>query len=289
MADYVFYRTFDVQQCIISDKIDDQIAGIDAKFIFNRVGSLEPNSVHTPGVDNKHASENAKETTERMTLRTSSSENRHPEDYKQEEVADGVAEKLPANDRQDNATFNKTASSLKVEEKSDLKVPSVNPVVSPREKPVSGAGIESGQPTKTDDRQGSTSCENIGLSHNIIDEKMDRVGNSFVSQVKVEEKLKFTEDLGESNERPHKKAKVDSSVSVSDDKNKIHVLKPNRDSDANTSKPIVPNFTASEDKSRHAIDPLGTAKESSKKLNVDEDVAKPTGGKSQKKTSCVES
>ncbi|OMO54575.1 hypothetical protein COLO4_36405 [Corchorus olitorius] len=87
---------------------------IAVKFIFNRVGTLEPSSFHTPYMDNKHASENAKETTERMTLWTlSSSENRHPEDYKQEEVADGVAEKLAANDGQDNATFNKLLQVLK--------------------------------------------------------------------------------------------------------------------------------------------------------------------------------
>lgn len=35
-ADYIFYRTFDVAKCTISDKIDDKIAGVDAKFLLNR-------------------------------------------------------------------------------------------------------------------------------------------------------------------------------------------------------------------------------------------------------------
>lgn len=28
-ADFIFYRTFDVGQCVISEKIDDEIAGVD--------------------------------------------------------------------------------------------------------------------------------------------------------------------------------------------------------------------------------------------------------------------
>lgn len=38
MADYIFYRTFDVQTCTISEKIDDNIAGVEAKFLLNRKG-----------------------------------------------------------------------------------------------------------------------------------------------------------------------------------------------------------------------------------------------------------
>ncbi|KAJ6382876.1 hypothetical protein OIU77_031326 [Salix suchowensis] len=38
-ADFVFYRTFDVGNCRILDKIDDQIAGIEVKFLLNRVGN----------------------------------------------------------------------------------------------------------------------------------------------------------------------------------------------------------------------------------------------------------
>ncbi|KAG6492983.1 hypothetical protein ZIOFF_047955 [Zingiber officinale] len=38
MADYIFYRTFDVQTCTISEKIDDKIVGVEAKFLLNRKG-----------------------------------------------------------------------------------------------------------------------------------------------------------------------------------------------------------------------------------------------------------
>ncbi|XP_056162452.1 protein ANTI-SILENCING 1 [Syzygium oleosum] len=45
MADFVFFRTFDVAQCKIMNEIDEQIAGIEVKFIFNRNGSLNRNAV----------------------------------------------------------------------------------------------------------------------------------------------------------------------------------------------------------------------------------------------------
>ncbi|KAJ6295533.1 hypothetical protein OIU78_023542 [Salix suchowensis] len=38
-ADFVFYRAFDVGNCRILDKIDEKIAGIEAKFLLNRVGN----------------------------------------------------------------------------------------------------------------------------------------------------------------------------------------------------------------------------------------------------------
>ncbi|KAM7459402.1 hypothetical protein LguiA_036396 [Lonicera macranthoides] len=39
MADYVFYRTFDVEWCTVLDKMDDKVGGLEIKSIFNRKGS----------------------------------------------------------------------------------------------------------------------------------------------------------------------------------------------------------------------------------------------------------
>ncbi|XVE97535.1 hypothetical protein REPUB_Repub03eG0027700 [Reevesia pubescens] len=291
MADFVFYRTFDVGQCIILDKIDDKIAGIDVKFIFNQVGYLRPCSVQNFGVGDNHASENGVETTERVIM-LNSFENQTLEDDRQEEQKPVAGEKLAANDRQENGFSCKTVSSLKAEENSDVKVSSVKSNFSPREKPVSGLGTESGELTKTNDRQGSTSGDKISSSHKVKENTdlkvslvkqenssgvmIDRVGKYFVNQVKVDEKLKSVKDSCELDERPHKKAKLDSSLKVSNDKNKNSMLKPNRDSDRNNSRPVLPNITASEDKSRRATDPIGTAKTSSKKLKVDDKLTKPT-------------
>uniref|UniRef100_A0A3N7G094 BAH domain-containing protein n=1 Tax=Populus trichocarpa TaxID=3694 RepID=A0A3N7G094_POPTR len=50
-ADFVFYRTFDVGNCRILDKIDDKIAGIEVKFLLNRVGNQSSSGV--PKLDSK--------------------------------------------------------------------------------------------------------------------------------------------------------------------------------------------------------------------------------------------
>ncbi|KAJ4844300.1 hypothetical protein Tsubulata_030501 [Turnera subulata] len=48
IADFFFYRTFDVDKCMILDKLDDKIAGIEVKFLLNRVDKkLEVDQVHT--------------------------------------------------------------------------------------------------------------------------------------------------------------------------------------------------------------------------------------------------
>ncbi|XP_009404821.2 protein ANTI-SILENCING 1 [Musa acuminata AAA Group] len=44
MADYIFYRTFDVQTYTISEKINDKIAGVEAKYLLNRK-DIQPSSV----------------------------------------------------------------------------------------------------------------------------------------------------------------------------------------------------------------------------------------------------
>ncbi|XP_020550564.1 protein ANTI-SILENCING 1 isoform X2 [Sesamum indicum] len=40
MADYVFYRIFDVKSCTISDQMDDTVGGLKVKFVFNRAESV---------------------------------------------------------------------------------------------------------------------------------------------------------------------------------------------------------------------------------------------------------
>ena len=260
------------------------------------MGSLKPCSVNNFDVDNKHASENAMETNERVILcKLNSYENQIPEDDRQEKQKPVVGEKFAANDRQENGFNYKTDSSLKVEENSDAKVSSVKPNFSLREKHVSGVGTESGELTKTNERLENTSGDKIGSSHKVKEnadfkvllvklentsgEKLGSVGKSFANQVKVDEKLKSIKDSSELDERPLKKAKLDSSVKGSNDDNKNNVLKRNCDSDGNNSKPLVPDITASEDKSRHATDLFGTIKNSSKRLKVDDKLTKSTNYK----------
>ncbi|KAK1282888.1 hypothetical protein QJS10_CPB22g00359 [Acorus calamus] len=46
-ADYIFYRTFDVETYSISDKIGDSIAGIEVRFLFNKKGGQTTKGVAT--------------------------------------------------------------------------------------------------------------------------------------------------------------------------------------------------------------------------------------------------
>ncbi|KAE8718883.1 hypothetical protein F3Y22_tig00109987pilonHSYRG00156 [Hibiscus syriacus] len=187
MADFVFYRTFDVEQCIIGDKFVDKIAGIDVKFIFNQMCSLKHSPIHNSVADDTCAGETAK----------------------------------------------------------------------------------------------AISKENEDL--------------------KVDEKLKSTENLGELDERSHKKVKLDCSVKVSNEKNK-NGLTPNRDSDRNDSEEKSrcgsnPNGISenssndSEDKSRCGTNPNGTSENSSTEPKVDDELTKhscrSTDASSEDKTRCA--
>ncbi|KAE8675827.1 Bromo-adjacent domain-containing protein, putative isoform 2 [Hibiscus syriacus] len=253
MADFVFYRTFDVGLCAIFDRIDEKIAGTEVKFIFNQPGSLKASSVHNFSVDDKNASENAIETNGRVSLsKPNSSENQIPEDDRQVEQKPVVAEDLTPNDRQENGFNYKTTSSFKVEENSDVKVSSVKPNISLREKPVSGVVTDPVGLAKRDDRQENTYGNKTGFRGNIkenANSSVEKMGNS--NLIKVDEKLKSIKDTSELDERPYKKAKLDGSVKVSNDK----------------------------ESSRHPTDPHRTAKNSSNKLKIDDKLTKPTNCK----------
>ncbi|GFS44923.1 bromo-adjacent homology (BAH) domain-containing protein [Actinidia rufa] len=53
MADYVFYRTFDVKHHTISDRMEDKVAGLEVKFIFNRKESEQTGNVPKLDSDKK--------------------------------------------------------------------------------------------------------------------------------------------------------------------------------------------------------------------------------------------
>ncbi|XP_052305102.1 protein ANTI-SILENCING 1 isoform X2 [Populus trichocarpa] len=58
-ADFVFYRAFDVGNCRILDMIDEKIAGIEVKFLLNRVGNQNSSGVPKLDSNKKEVSGNA--------------------------------------------------------------------------------------------------------------------------------------------------------------------------------------------------------------------------------------
>ncbi|KAJ6406336.1 hypothetical protein OIU84_009958 [Salix udensis] len=72
-ADFVFYRTFDVGNCRILDKIDDKIAGIEVKFLLNRVGNQNSSGAPKLDLNKKEVSGNVAATNDtRVLTRTES-------------------------------------------------------------------------------------------------------------------------------------------------------------------------------------------------------------------------
>lgn len=58
MADYIFYRTFDVGQCKIVETFGDKIAGVDVKFLLNRTETQKSSTV--PKLDSNKKEDNGK-------------------------------------------------------------------------------------------------------------------------------------------------------------------------------------------------------------------------------------
>ncbi|WCJ29838.1 hypothetical protein M5689_011442 [Euphorbia peplus] len=58
MADFIFFRTFDVAQCVVSEKMDDEIAGVDVKLLFNKFNCQKTIDVPEFRLDKKETFEN---------------------------------------------------------------------------------------------------------------------------------------------------------------------------------------------------------------------------------------
>lgn len=58
-ADYIFYRTFDVQRCAILDKMDNIVGGLEIKYIFNRKEHENASSVPKLSSEGKEDTKNA--------------------------------------------------------------------------------------------------------------------------------------------------------------------------------------------------------------------------------------
>uniref|UniRef100_A0A5B7B2F1 BAH domain-containing protein n=1 Tax=Davidia involucrata TaxID=16924 RepID=A0A5B7B2F1_DAVIN len=119
MADYIFYRTFDVGHCTISDKMDDKVAEVDVKFIFNRKES---------------------------------------EKYSCVPKLDSVAEQNPSEEFK-TAKTEGNSNHLVVKEDADVKDSLVKRKSLPGGKPASGVGADSGEVATVIGEQGSVSGE----------------------------------------------------------------------------------------------------------------------------------
>uniref|UniRef100_A0A6M2ECF8 BAH domain-containing protein n=1 Tax=Populus davidiana TaxID=266767 RepID=A0A6M2ECF8_9ROSI len=243
-ADFVFYRTFDVGNCRILDKIDDKIAGIEVKFLLNRVGNQSSSGV--PKLDsNKKVSGNVVATNDtRILTRT--------ESYLGEKATSSSCVKFnevtKINDRLVDNSGEMAISSSKVEQISDIKPSLASQKSSPGENSASNLGL--GEMTKDNKKKGipsdiiaSSSKDDVGWSES----KVDKV---FAYQVLIEEKVKVAKDCSDLDDRPSKKAKLDDLAKASYDNKVTGVQKVSHDSNGSISKSVAQTTPASEDKSK---------------------------------------
>ncbi|KAJ6697947.1 PROTEIN ANTI-SILENCING 1 [Salix purpurea] len=276
-ADFVFYRTFDVGNCRILDKIDDKIAGIEVKFLLNRVGNQNSSGVPKLDLNKKEVSGNVVATNDtRVLTRT--------ESYLGEKVTCSSFVKFnevtKINDWLVDNSGEMASSSSKVKQISCVKPSLANQISSPGENSASNLG--SGEMTKDDKKENilsyiitSSSKDDVGWSESKVDEVF------FVDQVLIEEKVKVAKDSGDIDDRTSKKAKLDYLAKASYDNKVKGLQKVCRDSNGSNSKSVAQTTPASEDKSKPNItkDPHENYSSLSKRPKPDEGLTRLANGK----------
>ncbi|KAK9273231.1 hypothetical protein L1049_018038 [Liquidambar formosana] len=203
-TDFVFYRTFDVGNCKILDKIDDKVAGIEVKFIFNRKECDKSSDVPKLDSERKKDSGIAVPSNETPIL---SKQNSFEEDktIKTDKISSDAVAKEDAVDQ----------TSL-IKEK-----------YSPGEMHASDANVKLGEMATT-----------IVKQQSVLEGGEYEVGKVLVDQVEVGERVKSLKDSGQLDDRPSKKAKVDGSIKLSRDKNRNTIQKLIIDSDGDDVKAL---------------------------------------------------
>ncbi|PSS17805.1 Protein ANTI-SILENCING like [Actinidia chinensis var. chinensis] len=289
MADYVFYRTFDIKHHTISDRMKDKVAGLEVKFIFNRKESEQTGNV--PKLDS---------------------------DKKAEAVACNqtllLSGKNPTVEFK-TAREDGNANNLMEKGSEDVKGLSVQHKFLPDGKPASGAALESGAVAATSGQQGAVS--GVKTDSNKRETEKSKLRDC---RIVVEDKAKFTnasdrkptkksmtgmkalgttsapserklklgsgKDILESDkgvksdkdaleDRPSKKPRIDSSVKPEKKKNDdVHKLSIN--SDGNNAKDLAVTLTVGGKTKPEAVS-LGPDKD--RKQTTDEKMRKLSNGK----------
>ncbi|XP_041019366.1 protein ANTI-SILENCING 1-like isoform X3 [Juglans microcarpa x Juglans regia] len=192
-ADFIFYRAFDVKHGRVLDKIEEEVAGIEVKFIFNRVDAQEPNVVLELDSNKKEVCGNAvaSNKTEKSSLREQPAYSIGPA------YRIGVESEISkTNDRQENISLDKSA------------LRSVD-------FPIKGEGRVVKNLVRNE--------EKLKSSHD-CNEMEDRPSENVICD-RIEEKVKSVHDCRELDDRPSKKEKLDCSVKVFGDKKEKTVQK----------------------------------------------------------------
>ncbi|XP_059633112.1 protein ANTI-SILENCING 1-like [Cornus florida] len=238
MADYVFYRTFDVGHLTISDKMGDKVAGIEVKFIFNRKECERDICVPKLDSDEKENNLGAVAYNKRLQLH----EKNQSEDFRTVNI-EGFSNHLEA--KEDEVV---KASLAKRE-------------LLAGEKPASGVGVDSND-VAVNSGKGSSVSDHKTKTRCMANYDKDELKLSVIPVDQVDFKERVQSDKGSDalDDKPSKKARVGSSVILSEDKNlnSDRKLTINR----NDMKPLVTTVSSADGKARSVLgkDSLGLDK-----------------------------
>ncbi|XP_059461881.1 protein ANTI-SILENCING 1-like [Corylus avellana] len=245
-ADFIFYRGFDVKDLKILDKIEEKVAGIEVKCMFNRPGLQKPGVLNLDS-DKKGVGGNA----------VAGNETEVP------------SKRNPSKEHTTLSTNRISVDSLG-KEHADSNASLVKRKASLRENPAYSVGVEIGEMPLNNDEM-----ENVSVDHT---KSRSEVRENTDSKASLEEKVKSAKDCGDLDDRPAKKAKIEGSIKVSDDKNEKNMQKLSVDLDGNDPKALA-TIAASEEKPtlKLAEDSQGAEKGPSKE--VPDEKTKHSNGK----------
>ncbi|XP_052203746.1 protein ANTI-SILENCING 1 [Diospyros lotus] len=188
MADYVFYRTFDVEHCTISDRIDDKVAGLEVNFVFNKRDSGTISDTPKLDFDKKE---------EALAFKT-------PQLSGQD---------LPAEFRTGakDESVHHLVEKISEDEKDSL----VGLKFSPRGKPASGFAMDSGDVDTASVQQGSISVEKATRYRINSDQDKTKMSKVVMDHVRVQDEVKYAKESSALENKMSKKLKTECSIEFS--------------------------------------------------------------------------
>ncbi|KAI3468239.1 hypothetical protein Pfo_024902 [Paulownia fortunei] len=192
MADYVFWRTFDVKSCTISDQMDDTVGGLEVKYVFNRRESVRTLDVPKLDSNGKDEQRNVIACTETPKLAGKNSP-QQLNNVKPDENGDHMLEKEDRNVKQ-------------VQEKQGSLLGECS----------SGVDVDSSENRETTgttiEKESTLGDKNVGCNVSGEKDKFKDI-KSPVSQVQVEGRVKSAGKSGNLDDTPSKNVKFDGTVS----------------------------------------------------------------------------
>ncbi|KAJ4976616.1 hypothetical protein NE237_001722 [Protea cynaroides] len=270
MADFIFYRTFDVGKCTISDKIDEKVAGIEVRFFYNQKECKDPSEIPEPGTDSR------KENMRVLAI------NEAPQSSPKPNSIESLEDLL--SDGKRGTSVEKGNAGMKSSLETSLGGRSV-----------SGTGVEMKETATALDKRGPVSDEKIKFKPvSDSEDAEDKADQTPTNRVEEKGKVKLAKFSDTLDARPAKKARLDSSVKSSEelhrnissspalekDKSGNIVHNQRTDSNEDDKKAGVTNGRGSDykRKTKSVEDSLGPEKVIRKKVKPDEKQSRLSNG-----------